>query len=187
MQFATSSKYRVDFWEIPPVHRSDHLHFLRQLIAGLLHEAGQHHVAVCCSVLQCGARWRSFTWLCCSVLQRVAACCSALLCVTVCCSVVLDCALFHYHVAVCCGALRCIAVWCSVLQGSAPGFHMKQVIIMVQCVSMRRQCVTVWCKVVLQTLHAPCQISQRSSNDNFVLNSRLKMATELTFSYQHSK
>jgi len=36
-------------------------------------------VAVCCSVLQCGA-------VCCSVLQCVAVRCSALQCVLVCCS-----------------------------------------------------------------------------------------------------
>ena len=53
-------------------------------------------VAVCCSVVQCGAVW-------CSVLQCVAVCCSVLQCGAVWCSV-LQC------VAVCCSVLQCVAV-----------------------------------------------------------------------------
>jgi len=53
------------------------------------------HVAVWCSVLQCGVA-------CCGVLQCVAVCCSVLQCVVV-RSSVLQC------VAVCCSVLQCIA------------------------------------------------------------------------------
>jgi len=59
-------------------------------------------IAACCSVLQCVAA-------CCSVLQRVAVCCSVLQCVAVCCSVL-------HCVVVCCIVLQCRAVCCSVLQ-----------------------------------------------------------------------
>jgi len=85
-------------------------------------------VAVCYSVLQCGAvccsavrvdyasprfalqnYWRgNDNTECCGVLQCVAVCCSVLLCVAVCCSV-LQCA------AVCCCVLLCVAVFCRVL------------------------------------------------------------------------
>jgi len=71
-------------------------------------------VAVCCSVLQCGAvvGRRSALFLSFSVLQCVAAWCSVLQCVAVCCSM-LEC------VAVCCSVLQCVAVCCSELQCAA--------------------------------------------------------------------
>jgi len=96
-----------------------------------------HHVAVCCSVLQCVvfsavccSAWQCDTArrtnmhhlrhvlqciaMCCNVLQRFAACCSVMYCVAVCCGVLLCCS-----VAVCCSVLHCVMQCvpeCSVLQ-----------------------------------------------------------------------
>ena len=72
-------------------------------------------VAVCCSVLQCGAVWCSVVQcgaVCCSVVQCGAVWCSVVQCVAVCCSV-LQC------VAVCCSVLQCVAVWNRFLSGIA--------------------------------------------------------------------
>jgi len=78
-------------------------------------------IAVCCSVLQRVAVYRSpliawsipkatpFAAVYCSVLQYLAVLSNALQCVAVCCSV-LQC------VAVCCSVLQCVAMCCSVLQ-----------------------------------------------------------------------
>jgi len=63
-------------------------------------------VAVCCSVVRCGA-------VCCSALQCVAVCCSVgivSMCDGFCTKDVLQC------VAVWCSAGQCVAVCCSVLQ-----------------------------------------------------------------------
>ena len=96
-------------------------------------------VAVCYSVLQCGAMWCSVlhrrarrlrvTPFCTlellarqrqpRVLQCVAVCCSVLLCAAVCCSVlqcVAVCCCVLLCVAVCCSALLCVAGCCCVLQ-----------------------------------------------------------------------
>jgi len=61
---------------------------------------GLQNVAVCCSVLQCGAVWYSMVQCeCCldeiSGLQSVTLCCSAWQCVALCCKVL-------HLVAVCC-------------------------------------------------------------------------------------
>jgi len=53
------------------------------------------------------ALWLSrISFICCSVLQYVAACCSVLQCVAVCCSV-------SQCVAVCCSVLQCVAECCN--------------------------------------------------------------------------
>jgi len=108
-------------------------------------------VAVCCSVLQCGAVW-------CGVLQCVAVCCSVLQCVAVCYTLshftqakCTDCSVFK-SVAVSCSVLQCGAAWCSVLQRVA--MNVLQCVAVcsrvLQCVAVNvLQCVAVCC-IVLQ-------------------------------------
>jgi len=82
-------------------------------------------VAVCCSVLQCVAKYRADFGGC--VLQCVAVCCSVLQCVAVCCSVSQCVAVCHGEIKIsieltlqnaCCSVLQfreCVTMYYDVL------------------------------------------------------------------------
>jgi len=105
--------------------------------------------AVFCSALQCVLQWRSgvmrWRFLCkapCRETRCVAVCCSVLQCVAVCCSAS-QCA------AVCCSVLQCAAVCCSALQCVLQwrsGMMRWRFLYRAPCRGMR--CVAVCCSVL---------------------------------------